>query len=395
MKIGIMQPYFFPYIGYWQLIHAVDLFVVGDSVHYIKHGWINRNRILGEGCQPQYFGIEVSHASCNRLIYEMERVVSRKQAEYLCRVLKFYYGQVKEVCRRYGMPAIPAFRLEDEDIPFPVIVKPVDNGGSFGITVCESRKAMEEAVVKAVQNSTVGEYLCEKYLEGPCFQFEIWRQNGKSYFPYTKGRVFYDAVGQSPRQPFIDLYPSPEADIISQLYEPMSQLFDDLGVANGSCMFQGIISNGVPYIMDTALRLSGGMDFRVVREDNGIDLVTCYMQHTLTGQFGDDFSLLSEPLHGCYATICVGLKNGRINTIKGIDAVRQLPYVYSLFQYYHEGDDMQYSGIFLLVLCRIFVKADNNAEFKQHINTILCMLEVEDENGLSLLLGYPHTLNIN
>jgi hypothetical protein len=36
-RIAIMQPYFFPYIGYWQLIHAVDLYVVADNVHYIKH----------------------------------------------------------------------------------------------------------------------------------------------------------------------------------------------------------------------------------------------------------------------------------------------------------------------------------------------------------------------
>ena len=91
--IAIMQPYFFPYIGYWQLINATDLFVVGDNVHYIKHGWINRNRILGEGGQPQHFGIEVSHASCNSLICEISRVVSRKRADYLCRVLKFYYSQ--------------------------------------------------------------------------------------------------------------------------------------------------------------------------------------------------------------------------------------------------------------------------------------------------------------
>ena len=154
----------------------------------------------------------------------------------------------KETCIRYGMPAIPAFRLEDDDIPFPVIVKPVDNGGSFGITVCHDRTEMKEAVAKAIQNSTVGEYLCEKFLEGPYFQFEIWRQNGQSYFPYTKGRVFYPAIGQSPRQPFLDLYPSPEADIISTLYQPMSRLFDDLGVSNGSCMFQGIISDGVPYM---------------------------------------------------------------------------------------------------------------------------------------------------
>ena len=73
----------------------------------------------------------------------------------------------KEACIRYGMPAIPAFRLEDEDIPFPVIVKPVDNGGSFGITVCRNRTEMKEAIAKAIKNSTVGEYLCEKFIEGP------------------------------------------------------------------------------------------------------------------------------------------------------------------------------------------------------------------------------------
>ena len=297
----------------------------------------------------------------------------------------------KEACIRYGMPAIPAFRLEDEDIPFPVIVKPVDNGGSFGITVCHDRTEMKEAIAKAIQNSTVGEYLCEKFLEGPYFQFEIWRQNGKSYFPYTKGRMFYDAIGQSPCQPFLDLYPSPWADIISRLYEPMSRLFDDLGIDNGSCMFQGIISDGVPYIMDNAFRLSGGMDFRVVHEDNGIDLVACYMQHALTGQFGDDFSALSEPLHSRYATICIALKNGYITRIKGIDDVKRLPFVYSLYQYYHEGDIMQYSGILLQVLCRIFVRADSRQELQSNINTILGLIEAEGTDGNSLLRDYPST----
>ena len=295
----------------------------------------------------------------------------------------------KEACLRYGMPAIPAFRLEDKAIPYPVIVKPVDNGGSFGITVCHSRTEMEEAIAKAIQNSTEGEYLCEKFIVGPYFQFEIWRQNGKSYFPYTKGRVFYDAIGTSPQQPFLDLYPSPEADVIRRLYEPMSHLFDDLGIDNGSCMFQGIICDGVPYIMDNAFRLSGGMDFRVVHEDKGIDLVACYMQHALTGQFGDDFSALSEPLHGHYATICIGLKNGLITRIKGINAVRQLPFVYSLFQYYHEGDTMQYSGLFLQVLCRIFVRANSRQELQSNINTILGLIEVEGTDGNSLLRDYP------
>jgi WbqC-like protein len=46
MKLGIMQPYFFPYIGYFDLIHSVDQWVVFDTPQYIRHGWINRNRIL-------------------------------------------------------------------------------------------------------------------------------------------------------------------------------------------------------------------------------------------------------------------------------------------------------------------------------------------------------------
>lgn len=49
MKVAIMQPYFLPYIGYWQLIAAVDAFVVYDNIKYTKKGWINRNRFLLNG----------------------------------------------------------------------------------------------------------------------------------------------------------------------------------------------------------------------------------------------------------------------------------------------------------------------------------------------------------
>lgn len=49
MKVAIMQPYFFPYIGYFQLIGSVDLFVIYDNIKYTKKGWINRNRFLRNG----------------------------------------------------------------------------------------------------------------------------------------------------------------------------------------------------------------------------------------------------------------------------------------------------------------------------------------------------------
>jgi len=51
LKTGVMQPYFFPYIGYWQLINAVDAFLIYDDVNFIKNGWINRNNILLGGAK--------------------------------------------------------------------------------------------------------------------------------------------------------------------------------------------------------------------------------------------------------------------------------------------------------------------------------------------------------
>jgi len=46
MKIAIMQSYFFPYLGYWQLVNAVDKFIILDDVSFIKQGFVNRNTIM-------------------------------------------------------------------------------------------------------------------------------------------------------------------------------------------------------------------------------------------------------------------------------------------------------------------------------------------------------------
>jgi hypothetical protein len=61
MRLAIMQPYFFPYIGYFQLIAAVDLFIVYDNIKYTKKGWINRNRILQNG-RDMMFSLPLKNA---------------------------------------------------------------------------------------------------------------------------------------------------------------------------------------------------------------------------------------------------------------------------------------------------------------------------------------------
>lgn len=108
MKLGIMQPYFIPYIGYWQLMNAVDKYVVYDDVNFIKGGWINRNRILLNG-KPQYLNIPMLGASPYKLINEIkvnhdEKLISKnlktiegayKKAPYYSAVFPLYEKIIK------------------------------------------------------------------------------------------------------------------------------------------------------------------------------------------------------------------------------------------------------------------------------------------------------------
>jgi len=69
MKLAIMQPYIFPYLGYFQLINAVDKFIFYDDVNFIKQGWVNRNKILLNGSEF-VFTLPLEKGSSFKLISE-------------------------------------------------------------------------------------------------------------------------------------------------------------------------------------------------------------------------------------------------------------------------------------------------------------------------------------
>ena len=92
MKLAVMQPYFFPYIGYWQLIHAVDRFVIYDDVNYIKGGWVNRNRILING-KPRYITVPLHQASPNKKICDTSLQHSSIWRDKLVKMLEITYAK--------------------------------------------------------------------------------------------------------------------------------------------------------------------------------------------------------------------------------------------------------------------------------------------------------------
>lgn len=90
MKAAIMQPYFYPYIGYFQLIQAADRFILFDDVQYIRHGWINRNRILKpvEGCQ--FIIMPLTAHSRGTLIKDIQPADAGKNKDKILRQIEHY-----------------------------------------------------------------------------------------------------------------------------------------------------------------------------------------------------------------------------------------------------------------------------------------------------------------
>ena len=85
-----MQPYFFPYIGYFQLIQAADRFILFDDIQYIRHGWINRNRILKPGEGWQYITLPLAAHTRDTLIKDIQSVDASANKEKILRQLQHY-----------------------------------------------------------------------------------------------------------------------------------------------------------------------------------------------------------------------------------------------------------------------------------------------------------------
>jgi hypothetical protein len=130
MKIGIMQPYFFPYIGYFQLIGAVDAFIVYDNIKYTKKGWINRNRMLQDG-RDAMFSLPLKKDSDYLRVCERELAADFNRGKFLnqfkgaysrapyftqtyplieqiawyedTNLFRFLYHSIAETCRHLGI----------------------------------------------------------------------------------------------------------------------------------------------------------------------------------------------------------------------------------------------------------------------------------------------------
>ena len=100
--VAIMQPYFLPYLGYFQLMASSEIFVIYDDVNYISRGWINRNRINLNG-EAHTITVPLNAASQNKLIHEIHIIDNRFWREKILKTLRQAYKKATQYDRIYPL----------------------------------------------------------------------------------------------------------------------------------------------------------------------------------------------------------------------------------------------------------------------------------------------------
>lgn len=103
MKLAIMQPYFFPYLGYFQAIEAVDKYIIYSDLNYIYQGWVDRNRLIDKSGQVFYIRPQLENASVSKLISEIELSKKPFWKNKLIKTLTFSYAGAKHHKETLGL----------------------------------------------------------------------------------------------------------------------------------------------------------------------------------------------------------------------------------------------------------------------------------------------------
>lgn len=305
----------------------------------------------------------------------------------------------KATCERYGVHGIPEFYLdadlkrEDLDkIQYPVMVKPVDNGGGVGMTVAYNEEELKKGVEVALNASHSKRFIVEKYMQCDDMGMYYTFKDG-----YCSASCIYDRY-TTDEQPGLSrvclggTYPSKHLDEYFERMHPNAlRLFKEIGIENGVLMLSGFYENGEFYVYDTGFRLQGEAPHLLMKAIHGFDQREMLIRFALTGSEGT-VDLKTEDdtrLRGKWAaTLWFLLKEGKISKIEGLEQWKTDERVVDNVQRLHEGDSVlpEWIGNEKQVLTRMYIVCNSKMELADTLKHYMDTVKVYDEAGNNMLL---------
>ncbi len=300
----------------------------------------------------------------------------------------------KALCRNAGVPVVEEYQVDatgmlPQQVSYPVIVKPTDNGGSKGITVCRTEQELAQGIQKALANSPSKNVIVERFMTGVevCISYTI--RDGELSLSCMS-----DAIHGTAQSGLVDftngwLFPSKYlAAYQAGLDQKVRKMFQDLGVQNGFMFLSAFYQDGEFYFFEMGYRLGGGSTYRFISAINHVSYVEMMIRHALTGTMeGPDLRTHDDPnfKQRC-SSLCIMLRPGHIARVQGLDRVRQMEGVLDVDQKAFAGDTVERTGSLTQTLCRVSVIAPTGNAFADTVKRIYETVSVEDDAGVDMVL---------
>ena len=303
-----------------------------------------------------------------------------------------------ETCTRYGISITPNYKIDYRDsaqvaqLPFPVVLKPVDSGAGVGISVCQNPEEFNQGLVKALTVSLRKEVLIEKFMQ--C-------DDMFAYYTFVDGEPHLSALADrhktSKQEGFSSVcmaaeYPSRHTErFVQEVHPKLLKMFQGLGIKNGILLIQFFVDDQDFYAYDPGFRLQGEAPHIYLKHFNGFDQREMLLQFALSGtMYRGDFNTVNDyQFKGKYATtLWILLRAGKVGQIVGLDAVQNHPNVILVLQRFQAGDSVTEAmlGTERQVFARIYTVAASKQESAAVVQFIADKLSILDEAGDSMIL---------
>ena len=298
----------------------------------------------------------------------------------------------KALCRQFGVPTIPEFDVNEENITFPVLVKPVDNSGSRGVSICHDRQELENAVVIGKEASRNGKVIVERYMDGREVTVFWTFQDGNYYLSALANRHVKHNQGD-------DVIPLPVGYTFPSVFLPRyrkeveencKRMFQHLGLKDGMMFMQCKVEDGRCYVYDLGYRLTGSLEYKILERVCGYNPLEMMIHFALTGKMGEESiadKAVPEFKTPAFNVSCL-CAPGTIQSITGIDRVKEMPEVEDVVIAHAPGETIteQMRGLLAQITVRVLGSVASKENLLPTMQRVDDTIHIIGENGEQLLL---------
>lgn len=307
----------------------------------------------------------------------------------------------KKYCLEYEIRDIPGIYIDDlsaierpHNLGYPLMVKPVDNGGGVGMKICRDEKDYRKSVKSALKFSKKGVVLVERYMDCDDMAAYYTFKDGVPYISALSDRITTKKQGDASPVCIGAIFPSKYSDLfVENVHPKLCKLFKALNIQNGILNIQFFVENNIIYAYDPGFRLQGEAPNIPIHHINGFDHREMLINYAFTGVFGEnDFTEKNDYMFkgkkAC--TIWVLLTGGEIGSINGLEDIRSDESVTFILERFKIGEMVlpEMLGTEKQVFARIYLVTDTVVNLNKKIEDFRKILKIQDSNGENMILEW-------